>query len=212
LSTAGIAFPARSFVTSLEAAASAAAQLGYPLVLKAQADALPHKSDAGGVLLNIKDLNGLKAAWTRLHANIARSRPGLVLDGVLIERMGQPGLELIVGGRNDPDWGPIVLAGFGGVQAEILKDVRLLPPDLSIDEIAHELHGLKNGVLLRGYRGAPALDVAAVATLIRQVGELLLANPRVKEIDLNPVMVYPQGAGAIALDALILTGEQSGKG
>ncbi len=200
----GIPFPAGTLVTTLDAAASAAAQLGFPLVFKAQAADLPHKSDAGGVVLNIADANSIPEAWARLHANSARSRPNLVLDGVLVERMSRPGVELIIGGRNDPDWGPIVLAGFGGVQAEILKDVRLLAPDLGIDEIMGELHKLESAKLLGGYRGTPALDVPAVATIIARVGELLLADPGIKEIDLNPVIVYPHGEGAIALDALII--------
>ncbi len=122
--------------------------------------------------------------------------------------MSKPGVELIIGGRNDPEWGPIVLAGFGGVQAEILKDVRLLAADLSVEEIKRELHQLKSGELLRGYRGAPALDVTAVARIIARVGVLLLAEPSLKEIDLNPVVVYPDGEGAVALDASIITDER----
>jgi len=208
LAPCGVPFPDGRLVTTLDAALVAAADLGYPVVLKAQSSELPHKSDAGGVLLNIADAKGLPAAWARLHDNIARSRPGLGLDGVLIERMSKMGLELIVGGRNDPDWGPIVLAGFGGVQAEILKDVRLLPPDLSVEEIVAELNRLKSAELLRGFRGSPALDIGAAARIVEKVGALLMAEPRIREIDLNPVVVYPRGSGALALDALIVAGAQ----
>jgi acyl-CoA synthetase (NDP forming) len=200
----GIPFPAGRLVKTLQAAVQAASELGYPVVLKAQSADLPHKSDAGGVLLNIKDDVSIAAAWTRLHANLEQSRPGLKLDGVLIEGMSKPGVELIIGGRNDPDWGPIVLVGFGGVQAEILKDVRLLAADLSAEEIVEELYKLKSGELLRGFRGAPPLDVAAAAHIVAQVGGLLRAEPRIQEIDLNPVLLYAKGAGAIALDALII--------
>jgi acetate---CoA ligase (ADP-forming) len=206
----GIPFPAGCLVKTVDDAARAAAELGYPVVLKAQAADLPHKSDAGGVVLNIKDTGSITEAWSRLHANVARNRPDLVLDGVLVERMSKPGVELIIGGRNDPEWGPVILAGFGGVQAEILKDVRLLAPDLSIDEIIRELHRLKSGELLRGYRGAPSLDAAAAAQVIARIGTLLLAEPSIREIDLNPVIVYPSGAGAMALDALIIAGEYPG--
>ena len=174
------------------------------MVLKAQSADLPHKSDAGGVLLNIKDDVAIAAAWARLHANLEKSRPGLALDGILIEGMSKPGVELIIGGRNDPEWGPVVLVGFGGVQAEILKDVRLLAADLSAEEITQELYKLKSGELLHGFRGAPPLDVEAAAHIVAQIGALLRAEPRVQEIDLNPVILYPQGAGAIALDALII--------
>jgi acyl-CoA synthetase (NDP forming) len=204
----GVPFPVGRMVKTVEAAARAAADIGYPVVFKAQSADLPHKSDAGGVVLNIKDAHGIAAAWARLHANITRSRPDLLLEGVLVEHMSKPGVELIIGGRNDPDWGPIMLAGFGGVQAEILKDVRFMAPDLSIDEITCELNKLKSGELLRGYRGAPALDVLAVAQIVARLGALLLAEASLKEIDLNPVIVYPTGAGAIALDALIIANQK----
>jgi acyl-CoA synthetase (NDP forming) len=204
LSALGIRFPAGRLVDSLDAAQEAAAQLGTPVVLKAQSADLPHKSEAGGVVLGLKDAKSIGEGWERLHANLAKNRPGLKLDGVLVEKMGQSGIELIIGGRNDPEWGPVVLAGFGGVQAEILKDVRLLPPDLDIEGIVRELHRLKSADLLRGFRGAPALDVAAAAAIIACVGALLQAEPAIAEIDLNPVIVYPQGQGATALDALIV--------
>jgi acyl-CoA synthetase (NDP forming) len=206
LAAVGLAFPAGRLVTTPEEAQRAAEELGWPVVLKAQSADLPHKSDAGGVVLGLKDARALEEGWKRLQANIARTRPGLVLDGVLIERMSTMGVELIIGGRNDPEWGPIVLAGFGGVQAEILHDVRLLPADLTIDAIGRELNLLKSAALLRGFRGAPPLDVTAVATIISRLGALLQAEPRIREIDLNPVIVYPQGEGALALDALIVIG------
>ena len=201
----GIPFPAGRLVKTLHAAVQAASELNYPVVLKAQSADLPHKSDAGGVLLNIKDdIAALTAAWTRLHANLEKSRPGLVLEGVLIEGMSKTGVELIIGGRNDAEWGPIVLVGFGGVQAEILKDVRLLAADLSPAEIVQELYRLKSGELLRGFRGMPPLDVEAAAYIVAHIGALLRAEPRIQEIDLNPVILYAQGAGALALDALMI--------
>jgi acyl-CoA synthetase (NDP forming) len=111
---------------------------------------------------------------------------------------------LIVGARNDPDWGPVILIGFGGVQAEILQDVRLLPADLTRDAIVAELRKLKSGALLDGWRGSPALDVDAVAAIVATLGRVLRGTPSIREIDLNPVIVYPKGEGAVALDALIL--------
>jgi acyl-CoA synthetase (NDP forming) len=130
------------------------------------------------------------------------------LDGVLVEKMSTPGVELILGGRNDPEWGAVVLAGFGGVQAEILKDVRLLSPDMSREEIVGELNLLKSGAMLRGFRGSPPLDTAAVAMIIERIAALLMAQPRIREVDLNPVMVYPSGSGALALDALLVAAPQ----
>jgi len=201
-----VSFPVGRLVQTLEAAQQAAAKIGTPVVLKAQSSDLPHKSDAGGVILGLKDPKSIADGWVRLQTNIGRHCPGLVLDGVLVEQMSKPGVELIIGGRNDPDWGAVVLAGFGGIQAEILHDVRLLPSDLTIEGIVRELNLLKSSALLRGFRGSPALDVIAVATIISRVAGLLRAEPSIREIDLNPVIIYPQGEGAIALDALVVVG------
>jgi acyl-CoA synthetase (NDP forming) len=206
LATLGIPFPDGHFAATIQEAKVAAAKIGYPVVIKAQSAALSHKSDAGGVILNIADAEALAKAWEQLHASVATYDSAIKLDGVLIERMGKRGVELIIGARNDPEWGPVILAGFGGVQAEILQDVRLLPPDLATEAIIAELNLLNSAPLLRGFRGSPALDVAAVADIISSVGKLLLGEPSIREIDLNPVVVYPEGEGAVALDALMLVG------
>ncbi|WCT75093.1 acetate--CoA ligase family protein [Sphingomonas naphthae] len=204
LAPIGIPFPMGGFAATIDEAKAVAASVGYPVVLKAQAQALSHKSDAGGVILNLGDEAALAEGWARLFANVARHAPGVLLDGALVEAMGARGTELIVGARNDPEWGPVILVGFGGVQAEVLQDVRLLPPDLTHDAIVAELRKLKSGVLLDRWRGAPALDVDAVADIIAGVGRLLRGTPAIREIDLNPVVAYPKGQGAVALDALML--------
>lgn len=205
LGARGIAFPRHELATTKAEAQAAAERLGYPVVLKAQAAALPHKSDAGGVIIGLADADAVAAGWDKLHANIADARPGLALDGVLVEGMAARGVELIVGARNDPAWGPVILVGFGGVAAELLHDVRLLPTGLSEDEIAAEIRQLRMAPLLDGFRGAPRMDVAAVARIVAALGEVVAATPAIREIDLNPVLVYPDGKGAIALDALIST-------
>jgi acetate---CoA ligase (ADP-forming) len=204
LAPLGIRFPVGRLARSLADAQIVAAQIGKPVALKAQSNDLPHKSDAGGVELGLTDAESITRGWNRLHANIARHRPDLKLDGVLVESMSPRGTELIVGGRNDPEWGPIVLAGFGGVQAEILHDVRLMPTDLTLDGIVRELQLLKSAVLLDGFRGSPPLDIGAVADIILRVAALLRGEPHILEIDLNPLIVYANGHGAIALDALLV--------
>jgi acyl-CoA synthetase (NDP forming) len=206
LAPAGIPFPKGGFAASLDEARAVAAEIGYPVVLKAQAAALSHKSDAGGVILGIADDPALAAAWQRLHDNVAAHHAGILLDGVLVERMGDRGIELIVGARNDLDWGAILLVGFGGVSAELLHDVRLLPPDLTHQAIVAELRALKQGALLDGYRGSPALDVDAAAEAIQVLGRVMAGTPEIREVDLNPLLVYPRGAGVVALDALIVAG------
>ena len=209
LAELGVNFPRGAFVTNAQQACDAADRLGYPVVLKAQSADLSHKSDAGGVILSLKDRDAVAAGYRLLQANIAQHRPGLVLDGVLVEAMGGRGVELIVGGKNDPDWGPVILVGFGGVQAELLHDVRLLPPDLPKAAIIAELRQLKSAALFDGFRGSPVLDLDSVAELIARIGDFMLAFPAVSEIDLNPVVVYPKGQPAVALDALMTVARSS---
>jgi acyl-CoA synthetase (NDP forming) len=203
LAAFGVSLPKGAFARNVDEAVVAAEQIGYPVVIKAQSAQLSHKSDAGGVLLGLDTPEALRAGWAQLYENVAKARPGLVLDGVLIEGMGSKGVELIVGARNDRDWGPVLLVGFGGVMAELFHDARLIPANLPPEEIALELHKLKSAALLQGFRGAPAVDVAAAAQIVAQVGKLIQADPRIREIDVNPVVVYPEGEGAVALDGLI---------
>jgi acyl-CoA synthetase (NDP forming) len=203
LSAFGVSLPKGAFARSVDEAVAAAEEIGYPVVLKAQSAELSHKSDAGGVVLGLDTPEALREGWARLHENIARARPGLALDGVLVETMGRRGVELIVGARNDRDWGPVLLVGFGGVMAELHHDARLIPANLPPREIAKELNKLKSSPLLRGFRGEPAVDVNAAAEIVAQVGRLIQSDSRIREIDVNPVVVYPEGEGAVALDGLI---------
>jgi acyl-CoA synthetase (NDP forming) len=204
LGSLGIPLPIGALATTTSQAHAIAERIGYPVVLKALASALPHKSDAGGVALNIQDEVGLDAAWAQMHADISVHLPKLVLDGILVEKAAVRGIEMIVGARNDPEWGVVLLVGFGGVVAEATRDVRLLVPELPVEAIVEEIHHLRSAPLLRGFRGAPALDVMAVAQIVVKLSQFMLSCPWVREVDINPVVVYPEGA--VALDALILGG------
>ena len=137
--------------------------------------------------------------------NVARARPGVALDGALIEAMAPRGLELMVGAKRDPAWGPVLVLGLGGIWVEALGDVRLLPPDATQETIVEELLRLRSAKLLRGFRGAPAVDVAAVARAAALIGRLILTVAEIIEIDVNPLVAHPLGQGVTALDALIVT-------
>lgn len=202
----GIAVPEGALATTPDEAVQIAQRIAYPVVLKAQASDLPHKSDAGGVIVNLKDEAALRAGWQKLQGNIAHHRPGLQLDGVLVEAMGAPGLELVIGAKRDPDWGAVLLVGLGGIWIEALKDVRLIPADLPEDAIVAELKQLKAASVLRGLRGAKPVDLAAVARVVRLLGQQMLANPSILEIDVNPLIAYPEGSAlpVVALDALVV--------
>jgi acyl-CoA synthetase (NDP forming) len=204
LAAAGIPFPDGRFAVSVDEAVAGAQALGFPVAMKAQSAALSHKSEAGGVILNLADAASVATVWTAMHDSVRGYDAAIALDGVLIERMGRRGVEMIVGARNDPEWGPVVLVGFGGVMAEILQDVRLITPDMGEDQVLAELLKLRSASLLIGFRGSPPLDLAALTHLIIRVGSVLLAEPTIAELDLNPVILQPAGEGVIALDALIL--------
>ncbi len=207
LRNAGIPFPDGKLATSVEDAVAAANVLGFPVVMKAQSAELSHKSDAGGVLLNLQSDADVSQAYATMAKSIETYAPSLELDGVLIERMSDKGVELILGAKRDPQWGPVILLGFGGVQAEVIKDFRILAPDLSKDEIKDEILKLKGAKLLTGFRGSDPVDLDAIATAVKAMGDLMLTQPRIMEIDLNPVIARPEGKGFDALDALILLGE-----
>jgi acetate---CoA ligase (ADP-forming) len=207
LAAAGVPVPPGGLAQDVAGAQALAARIGFPVALKAQAAALAHKSDAGGVMLNVGDADALRDAWETLHANLQRARPGLLLDGVLVETMAPKTsgcIELIVGARRDPHWGAALVLGLGGIWVETLKDVALLPAGVGRTAIVEALGRLKGAALLRGARGAPPVDTAAVADIARALGRLLEESPEVAELEINPLLAYPKGQGALALDALIV--------
>ncbi len=201
LAVLGIAVPEGALARNVAEACEIARRIGFPVALKAQAAALAHKSDAGGVVLKITDEATLARAWDSIAASIKKTRPGVALDGMLVESMAPPGLELVVAGRRDPAWGPFITIGLGGIWIEALDDLRLFAADLDRDGILDELQKLKSASLLSGYRNTPAADVGAVADCVLRLSALLRADPRIAEIEINPLAVYPKGV--LALDVLM---------
>ena len=204
LAKLGIAAPRGELTGDLLSATEAAGRIGFPVALKLQAGALPHKTEAGAVVLGIDDDAALADAWAKLQ-QVASRDSDLAVDGILVEAMAPPGVDMIVGARRDRDWGPVALVGLGGIWTEALQDVRVLPVGLPIDEITEEIGRLKGAPLLAGTRGASPCDVAALAATVQRIGALLVARPEISEIDLNPLRVYGVGEGVLALDALILS-------
>ena len=204
LADLGIRVPRGGMAGSVDEALGVALGIGYPVVIKAQAAALAHKSDAGGVIVDIADAAALRGAWEKLHANVAAAKPGLALYGVLVEEMAKSGLEMVVGAKRDPQWGPVVLVGLGGVWIEALSDARLLPAGAGRARVLTELKRLKAAKLLGPFRGQPARDIDAVADVVIRLGELMLADPAIREVDINPLVVGAAGEGAVALDALFV--------
>jgi len=204
LAAAGVRVPAGELARTVDEAAAVAKRIGYPVVLKAQAAALSHKTEAGGVVLNLADETALHAAWETMMRNVKRAAPGISLDGALVETMSSKGIELMLGAKRDPGWGTVLLMGLGGIWVEALGDVQLLPVDADKTQIQEALGRLRSARLLAGVRGAPPADIDAVVQAVLVIGRLMRTAPNLTEIDVNPLMVHARGQGATALDALIV--------
>lgn len=206
LAAAGVHVPDGELAKTADDAVAVAKRIGYPVALKAQAAALSHKTEAGGVILNLADEAAVRAAWDTLMKNIKRAAPDVTLDGALVEKMSPKGVELMVGAKRDPLWGTVLLLGLGGIWVEALGDVQLLPVDADEAQILEALGKLRTAKLLTGFRGAPPADTAAVARVVMAIGRLMQTVPELTEVDVNPLMVHAKGQGATALDALIVAG------
>jgi acyl-CoA synthetase (NDP forming) len=206
LAAADVRVPDGDLARTVDEAAVVAKRIGYPVVLKAQAVALSHKTEAGGVMLNLADEGALRAAWDTLTKNVKRAAPGVTLDGALVEKMSPKGVELMVGAKRDSGWGTVLLLGLGGIWVEALGDVQLLPVGADKEQIVEALHKLRSAKLLAGVRGAAPADIEAVVQVVMSIGRLMQTVPELTEIDVNPLMVHAKGQGATALDALIVTG------
>ncbi|HEY7654727.1 MAG TPA: acetate--CoA ligase family protein [Methylomirabilota bacterium] len=192
------------FVTAGAAAPDAAEQLGYPVVVKVCAAALPHKSDVGGVALGLPDRAAVAEACRRIEAEVRARAPGVALDGFVIQRQARGVLELALGVKTDPVFGPIVLVGSGGVLIEVLRDFRLLLPPIDAGAAEEALRALRIGALWDGVRGSGPLDLPAGVDLLRRLGEAARGlGTTISEIDLNPVLVGRRGEGVTILDALV---------
>ncbi|MBI4605376.1 MAG: GNAT family N-acetyltransferase [Planctomycetes bacterium] len=198
LRATGIDF-ASGEVSSLEGAAAAGERLGYPLVAKAIAPGLVHKSDVGGVILGLRSARDVEAAVRTLDERMRAAATRL--DGVFLQREVKGGIEALVGVTTDPTFGPLVVCGLGGVLVELLKDVTFRLPPVSDSDAAEMLSRLRSARLLDGYRGAPPGDREALGALLQRVSALVEAVPEIVEMDLNPVKVLPPGKGAIVVDA-----------
>tara|TARA_R110000751_G_scaffold95381_3_gene186347 strand:- start:16258 stop:18333 length:2076 start_codon:yes stop_codon:yes gene_type:complete len=203
---AGMPVGRSALAQTMAEAITAANEIGYPVVLKAQSALLSHKSDSGGVALNIANSQALGVAWDQMQMALAKAAPDITLDGILVEPMVGRGLELILGAQRDPEWGPVMVVGLGGVMTEALQDVRHLPVGLPRAFILAELFALKGKIMLGPFRGEKARDLGAVCDCIQALGRFLQEHPEVTEVDINPLLVFEDGKGAAILDALIRVG------
>ncbi|NLY38945.1 MAG: acetate--CoA ligase family protein [Firmicutes bacterium] len=190
---------------SAEEAADAAAELGYPVVLKVNSPDILHKSDAGGVLLNLADEAAVREGFSQIMENAARYKPEAAIDGILVQEMLKPGLEVMIGFKQDPIFGPAVLFGLGGVFVEIFDDVAVRVAPLREQDAVAMLEEIRTRALLEGVRGMAPRDRDALVSILMKISRLSLElRSAIKEMDINPLIVYESGAGAVAADALII--------
>jgi acetate---CoA ligase (ADP-forming) len=192
-------------VTEKAALDAAIARVGFPLVMKIQSRDIPHKSEVGGVRVNIATKGEAFAAYQALLDNAHRHRPDAEVQGVLVGPMAKKGVEIIIGTLQDATFGPMIMVGLGGITTELFKDVVYRPAPVGATEAAAMLAGLKAAVLLNGFRGAAKADIAALAQLISQLSVLAAQlRGKISEIEINPVLVHPVGHGVTIVDALVV--------
>src|SRR5260221_4149381 len=205
LRDAGIALPDEVLVTEKSALDAAIARAGFPLVMKIQSPDIPHKSEVGGVRVNIATKGEVFLAYEALLQSARRHRPDAEIQGVLVGPMAKKGVEIIIGTMRDATFGPMIMVGFGGITTELFRDVIYRPAPVSAAEAEAMLADLKAAPLLNGFRGAARADIPALSRLIFQVSTLAARfGEQISEIEINPVLVHPEGRGVTIVDALVV--------
>jgi acetyltransferase len=205
LRDAGIALPDEILVTEKSALDDAVARTGFPIAMKIQSRDIPHKSEVGGVRVNIASKGEAFAAYEALLESARRHRPDAAIQGVLVGPMAKKGVEIIVGTLLDATFGPMVMVGLGGITTELFRDVIYRPAPVSAAEASSMLAELKAAPLLNGFRGAAKTDIPALSQLISQVSVLAAQfRAEISEIEINPVLVHRQGQGVTIVDALVV--------
>jgi acyl-CoA synthetase (NDP forming) len=198
----GISTTQGQLATSEDEAARLATSIGFPVVLKIASPDITHKSDVGGVQLNLQSPEDVRHAYRVIVQNAAEREPGARLEGVTVQPMAKPGVEVIIGMSKDATFGPVLMFGLGGVLVEVLKDVAFRIVPLNQRDAADMIREIKGLPILQGYRSAPAADLGALERMLLILSEFVAQTPAIKEIDLNPVYAYPQGA--LAVDARLI--------
>jgi acyl-CoA synthetase (NDP forming) len=199
----GVPIVPGTIVSDADAAVEAAEAHGFPVAMKIVSREVSHKSDFGGVQLNLRSPNGVRSAWTDMMASVERKTPDAHIEGVLVQPMILGERDVIVGAKHDPNFGHIVLVGMGGIFVEIFRDTALRVTPFERDTAEEMLRELKIYPILAGARGQQPADIEALLDAVLAVARLVTDFPEIIELDLNPVRVLAQGEGCLALDARI---------
>jgi acetyltransferase len=205
----GATLPQERLVHDESQACAAARAIGFPVVLKIESPDVAHKTEAGGVKLGLESEAAVAEAFRAILDNVKTRMPGAKIDGVLVQQTAARGRELILGVTQDDTFGPLLMAGFGGIHAEVLKDVVLSPLPVDRRTALDMLARLRGAEILRGVRGEAPADLDSVAGLMAGVSQLVANHPEVQQLDLNPVIVYPKGRGHCVVDTLFVLKQQT---
>jgi acetate---CoA ligase (ADP-forming) len=206
----GIPVVREVMATTPQAAIEAARSFGYPVVLKAVAEGMAHKSDLGGVVLGIRDDAALRIAWDRTTENIGRGAPNNPPVGCVVQPMITGGVEVFAGVSRDPEFGLVLAVGLGGVLIDVIRDFSLRPLPLMEGDAAAMIEQLQARAVFDGVRGAPPVDVAALVACLEAVADFAMAHAdQLVELDLNPIILLPEGRGCVVVDAIIAMREMS---
>jgi acetyltransferase len=204
----GMRLPDSQLARSPEEAVEIANRIGYPVVMKISSPDILHKSDIGGVRVNVATANDVRDAFELIDYRARRYQPNADIRGILVQQQAPPGRECLVGVSRDPQFGPLVAFGMGGIYVEVLKDVAFRIAPISREEAEEQVHAIRSFPILRGVRGQAQADISSIVETVLRVSQLVTDFPEIVEMDINPLMVYDQGQGSIVLDArIILAGD-----
>ncbi len=202
LAEAGIPVASAQLAKTADEAAQLAEKAGFPAVLKIVSPEITHKSDIGGVKVGLASTDEVRTAFDEIVAAARKAEPKARIDGVAVQKMAAAGTEVIVGMSKDPQFGPVLMFGLGGIFVEVLKDVAFRIVPLEARDARQMVREIKGFAVLEGVRGQPPADLAALEGLILKLSEFVEAHPEIEELDLNPVFAYADGV--IAVDARIV--------
>ena len=183
--------------TTKSEAVDIARQIGFPIVMKIVSPDVVNKSDAGGVKLNIQNMTQTGKAYSEIITSVKKHYPKAKIVGISVQKMAKPGIEVIIGMTKDPQFGPVIMFGLGGILVEVLKDVSFRIVPLTKRDASEMISEIKGFPILKGYRGSDPADIPYLEDLIVKVANFVEKNPEIKELDLNPVFAYKDGATAV---------------
>jgi acyl-CoA synthetase (NDP forming) len=202
LKKAGIPVVETKLARSKKEAVSISKQVGFPVVLKISSPDVVHKSDSGGVKLGLANATQVGKAYNEIISSVKKAYPRAQIEGVSVQSMAPPGVEVIVGMSKDPQFGPVLMFGLGGILVEVLKDVSFRIVPVTARDAREMIKEIKGYPLLEGYRGQRPASIPALEKLIVKVSQFIEKNPQIKELDLNPIFAYHDKA--VAVDARII--------